>query len=95
LIRALKRPGVRIKDYFRCLRTQGRRGSSTGDLLVSETRWANKMRAILARIVRGSQVDFREKRRVDGVRGRGILMRSERVKEGPLVLQRGGEGGEW
>jgi hypothetical protein len=28
-------------------------------------------------------------------RGRGILMRSERVKEGPLVLQRGGEGGEW
>jgi hypothetical protein len=38
--------------------------------------------------VRGSQVDFREKRRVDGVRGRGILMRSERVKEGPLVLQR-------
>lgn len=28
-------------------------------------------------------------------RGRGILMISERVKEGPLVLQRGGGGEEW
>ena len=63
------------------LGTQGRRGSSTGDLLVSETRWANRHADDLGKNwCEGREVQVKKKSRWRW-REEKILERSERVKE--------------